>query len=136
MSASLSLALPALFLTLALLPATTLLGRAEASPPPSPASQPAPAPAPDRVLSLRVEGGYHPSRLELVAGERVRLEVTRLDYGGCTRHIVFPTLDLKVELPTGTPVTIDLPVLEPGSYPFHCGMKMVHGSLLVAPAQG
>lgn len=118
--------------------ATALLGTAAASAAPSSSAGAATAtpPEPDRTLSLRVEGGYHPSKLELVAGERTRLLVTRVDYGGCTRHIVFPTLDLKVELPTGTEVAIDLPALEPGSYPFHCGMKMVHGTLLVAASQG
>ncbi len=91
---------------------------------------------PDRTLELRVEGAYHPDTLHVVAGEKVRLVVTRVDYGGCTRHIVFPTLGIKVELPTGQPVTIDLPALEPGTIPFHCGMKMIHGTVHVAPRQG
>ncbi len=98
-------------------------------------SAPAIASEPDRTIELRVEGGYHPDTLHLVAGEQVRLVVTRKDYSGCTRQIVFPTMDIKVELPTDQPVTIDLPVLEPGIYPFHCGMKMIHGTVHVTPAQ-
>lgn len=112
-----------------LLLSTPLLPAAEAS-------DALPTPPPDRTLELRVEGGYHPDRLQAVAGERLRLVVTRLDWGGCTRHIVFPTLGLEVELPTGQPVSIDLPPLEAGELPFHCGMKMIRGAIHVAPAGG
>lgn len=81
-----------------------------------------------------VDGGYRPARVEVAAGERVRLRFVRRDYGGCTREVVFPTLGLRRELPTGRPVTVDLPALPAGETPFECGMGMVRGTVVVRAA--
>jgi plastocyanin domain-containing protein len=81
-----------------------------------------------------VDGGYRPARVEVAAGERVRLRFVRRDYGGCTREVVFPTLGLRRELPTGRPVTVDLPALPAGETPFECGMGMVRGAVVVRAA--
>lgn len=86
-----------------------------------------------REIEIVVEGAYKPSRIEVREGERVRLKFVRKDYGACTREVVFPKLDIRRELPTNKPVSIDLPPLAPGEYPFHCGMKMVKGTLVVLP---
>jgi plastocyanin domain-containing protein len=89
-------------------------------------------PAP-REIQIVVEGAYKPSRIEVHEGERIRLTFLRKDYGSCTREVVFPKLDIRRELPTNKPVSIDLPLLAPGEYVFHCGMKMVKGTLVVLP---
>jgi plastocyanin domain-containing protein len=62
------------------------------------------------------------------------LRFVRRDYGGCTREVVFPTLGLRRELPTGRPVTVDLPALPAGETPFECGMGMVRGAVVVRAA--
>ncbi len=93
-----------------------------------------PAGAAVREIEVVVDGGYQPARVEVAAGERVRLRFVRRDYGGCTREVVFPTLGLRRELPTGRPVTVDLPALPPGETPFECGMGMVHGVVVVRAA--
>lgn len=108
--------------------AAALLGGALA--PTGAAAQEAPQ-APVREVEVVVDGGYAPSRIELRAGERVRLRFVRRDYGGCTREVVFPTLNLRRELPTGQPVTVDLPALPVGETPFQCGMNMLRGSVVV-----
>ncbi len=92
-------------------------------------------PAP-REIAVKVQGGYSPDRIEVVAGERVRLVFTRTEYSGCTREVVFPELGIRKELPTNQAVSIDLPVLAPGTYNFHCGMNMIHGTLVVTAAKG
>lgn len=92
-------------------------------------------PAP-REIAVRIQGGYQPDRVEIAAGERVRLVFTRTEYTGCTREVVFPELGLRRALPTDQAVSIDLPALAPSTYSFHCGMKMIHGTLVVTPAQG
>lgn len=91
------------------------------------------AQAAPREIEIVVEGAYKPSRIEVREGERVRLKFVRKDYGSCTREVVFPKLDIRRELPTNKPVSIDLPLLAPGEYTFHCGMKMVKGTLVVLP---
>lgn len=89
-----------------------------------------------REIAVQVQGGYKPDRIEVTAGERVRLVFTRTEYTGCTREVVFPELGIRKELPTNQAVRIDLPVLAPGTYKFHCGMNMIHGTLVVTAAKG
>ena len=87
-----------------------------------------------REIEVVVDGGYRPARVEVAAGERVRLRFVRRDYGGCTRDVVFPTLGVRRELPTGRPVTVDLPALPADETPFECGMGMVRGVVVVRAA--
>ncbi len=89
------------------------------------------AEAPVREIAITVQGGYKPDRVDVTAGERVRLVFTRTEYTGCTREVVFPELGIRKELPTNQPVAIELPALAAGTYSFHCGMKMIHGSVVV-----
>jgi plastocyanin domain-containing protein len=86
-----------------------------------------------REVRVEVDGGYRPSRIELVAGEPVRLVFVRRDYSPCTREVVFPTLGIRRTLPTNQPVTIALPALTPGEHEFRCGMNMLRGTLVVTP---
>ncbi|MDP2305049.1 MAG: cupredoxin domain-containing protein [Pseudomonadota bacterium] len=105
------------------LAADLLLPEAHAEPPP-------------REIAVQVQGAYKPDRIEVTAGERVRLVFTRTAYTGCTREVVFPELGIRKELPTNGAVAIDLPVLAPGTYQFHWGMNMIHGTLVVTAAKG
>lgn len=92
------------------------------------------APAP-RVLEITVEGGYHPDRLVVTEGEAVQLRFLRKDYGGCSLEVVFPTLGIRQALPTNQEVLIDLGAPAAGEIPFHCGMKMIHGTVVVQPRE-
>ena len=89
-----------------------------------------------REIEIVVEGAYKPQRIELIEGEHVRLRFIRKDYGPCTRDVIFPKLNIKRELPTTQPVTIELPALAPGEYEFKCGMNMIKGVLVVAARPG
>jgi len=84
-----------------------------------------------REVEITVQKGYHPNRIQAAVGERLRLKITRREAGSCTKEIVFPTLNLRRELPTGELVVIDLPALAAGEVPFHCGMKMTKGLITV-----
>lgn len=88
-----------------------------------------------REVEIVVKGGYQPNLVKVTQGERVRLKFVRREYAGCTKEVVFPTLGIKKTLPTDKPVLIDLPALEPGEVPFHCGMKMIKGTVQVEPVQ-
>lgn len=98
---------------------------------PGSASAQAPAEAPVREVEVAVDGGYRPARIEVAAGERVRLRFIRRDHGGCTREVVFPSLGLRRELPTGRPVTVEVPARASGETAFECGMGMVRGAVVV-----
>jgi mono/diheme cytochrome c family protein len=83
-------------------------------------------------IEIVVEGGYKPARVEVGAGKPIRLKFIRREYGGCTREVVFPALNIRRELPPNRAVTVELPAnLAPGEYEFKCGMDMIRGTLVV-----
>ena len=91
---------------------------------PTHAAEPAP-------LAIEVSGAYLPDRLTVRAGEPIHLVFTRTTWDGCTREVVFPSLGLRKELPTGQPTPVDLPPQPPGEIVFLCGMGMIRGTLVV-----
>jgi plastocyanin domain-containing protein len=97
------------------------------------AAQTAPQEAP-REVEVVVERGYHPSRIEVAPGARVRLRFVRREWSGCTREVVFPTLDLRRALPVNQPVVVEFTAPATGEVPFRCGMNMVRGAVVVRPS--
>jgi len=83
--------------------------------------------------SIAVKGGYSPDVVVVEAGRPIRLRFTRMEMSSCSERVVFDGLDVSRALPTGEEVTIDLPPLEAGEYPFACQMGMIRGKLV---AQG
>ncbi len=93
-----------------------------------------PAEAADaREVEIVVDHGYQPSRIVTQEGERIRLKVLRKDYSPCAREIVFPSLGIRRELIVNEVAVLDLPPLTPGDVAFHCGMNMLHGTIVVEP---
>jgi plastocyanin domain-containing protein len=84
-----------------------------------------------QTVRITVEGGYSPARVRLRAGRPVRLVFQRLDPSACVAQVIVPDLQRSLDLPLDGEATIDLPPLDPGRYPFHCGMNMVRGELEV-----
>lgn len=99
--------------------------------PPSPTR--AQAPSQVREIEIVVQGGYHPNRVTIREGERVRLRFVRRETSMCSRYIVLPWLNVRRELPPNQPVIIDLPAMRAGSYEFRCGMNMLRGTIVVTP---
>lgn len=96
------------------------------------APSPAAAESPAREISIVVdEGRYQPARIEMKEGEKVRLVFLRKEHNPCTREVLIPALNIRRELPPDQPVAIEVSGLKPGTYEFHCGMKMVYGQLVV-----
>ncbi|MFI4971068.1 MAG: heavy metal translocating P-type ATPase [Hyphomicrobiales bacterium] len=96
---------------------------------------------PDRVLAravtptgpqkatIVVQGGYHPGHVQAFAGAPLELTFDRRESDECTSSVVFPDLDLAVDLPAFATITITLPAHDPGSLNFSCGEKMVLGDI-------
>ncbi|MCC6621347.1 MAG: cupredoxin domain-containing protein [Deltaproteobacteria bacterium] len=80
---------------------------------------------------ITVRSGYHPKQLAIAAGEATTLEFRREEGGACSREIVFPTLGIRRELPTGKTVEIAIPASAAGTIPFTCGMNMMKGEITV-----
>jgi plastocyanin domain-containing protein len=83
------------------------------------------------TIKIKVDAvGYHPSEAKAAPGKPVRLEFTRTTEEGCGQEIVFPSLNIKKELPVNQPVAIDLTMPASGKVGFACGMDMMKGSIV------
>lgn len=78
-------------------------------------------------LTVHVTDGYEPDRIIVAAG--IPVELTFTEGHGCLGRVVFDGLGVEADLEQGGAV-VSLPALEPGEYPFSCGMHMVHGALV------
>ncbi|WP_234531943.1 heavy metal translocating P-type ATPase [Streptomyces shenzhenensis] len=85
---------------------------------------------------VTVRGGYSPDLIKVRQGTPVELVFDRQEAGECTSRVVFPDLKASAGLPAHTRTTVRLNPDRPGSFGFACGMNMIHGTLLVEPAEG
>jgi hypothetical protein len=76
---------------------------------------------------IQVSDGYYPDLLEVIAG--IPAEITFSEGHGCLAEVVFEEFGIRADLTEGGAV-VHLPALEPGAYPFSCGMRMVFGSIV------
>ena len=82
-------------------------------------------------LQLTVDGtGYHPSSISAPPGKPVRLTITRTSDEGCGQQIVFPSLNIRRDLPLNQAVTVEFTMPASGSVAFTCGMDMLRGSIV------
>jgi P-type Cu+ transporter len=85
-------------------------------------------------IEVRVRGGYSPDVVRVRQGVPVELVFDRQESGDCTSRVVFPDFAVSAALPAFTRTTVRLHPARAGSFGFACGMNMVHGTLLVDPA--
>ena len=83
---------------------------------------------------VRVDGGYAPSAVEVVAGRPVRLTFDRADTSGCSEEVVLPDFGIRRFLPTGARTSVEFTPDQPGTYEFTCGMGMLRGRVVVTRA--
>ncbi|MCX5957949.1 MAG: cupredoxin domain-containing protein [Cyanobacteria bacterium] len=82
-------------------------------------------------ITITVDGGYAPSRIQVKAGRPLRLSFHRIDPSSCVAQVIFPDFHKTLDLPLDATTSLELPPTEAGVYPFHCGMNMVRGVLEV-----
>jgi Cu(I)/Ag(I) efflux system membrane fusion protein len=110
-----------------------------AAPPDAPASHAGmkmPAPSKARHIAIEVTGEYTPDQVHADPGERIRIVFTRTADRKCTQDVVFPTLGVTKHLPVGKAVAVEFTAPQRGEVPFHCGMDMVSGSVIVGKKGG
>jgi plastocyanin domain-containing protein len=82
-------------------------------------------------LQLTVDGtGYHPSSISAPPGKPVRLTIKRTSDEGCGQQIVFPSLNIRRDLPLNQAITVEFTMPLSGSVAFTCGMDMLRGSIV------
>ncbi len=85
-------------------------------------------------VEVTVRGGYSPDVIRVRQGIPVELVFDRQESGECTNRVVFPDLRVSAGLPAFTRTTVRVSPDQAGSFEFACGMNMIHGTLLVEPA--
>jgi plastocyanin domain-containing protein len=93
---------------------------------------PKPAALPPGAVAVTVDDhGFSPSSVNFKKGAPASLVFTRTSDDTCATEVVFPELNLKKELPKGTPVKIDVPTDKDQKLTFQCGMGMYKSSVVV-----
>jgi plastocyanin domain-containing protein len=84
------------------------------------------------TIDVLVENGvYTPARIEVAAGQPVRLRFLRKDPSPCAEKVLFDEFGIAVDLPLGKPEEIVLTPTMAGEYSFTCQMRMYRGTLVV-----
>lgn len=85
-----------------------------------------------REVTITVDGkGYHPAVVRAAAGSTLRLSFLRTADDGCGQQLMFPTLDVRKDLPLDEPVVVEVKVPATGTVAFTCGMDMLQGAVVV-----
>ena len=80
-------------------------------------------------ITVRVEGGYSPSTIEVPAGARVRMSLDRREDNPCSDEIVIPDFGIRTALPAHAKTSLEF-TATPGRHEFSCGMGMLHGAII------
>ena len=104
---------------------------ARSQPAPTPAKAEAATPAADGSIAIKVDGeGYHPSTIKAPAGKKAKLVFTRTTDKSCGTEVVFPSLNIKKDLPLNQPTAVEIDMPASGQIAFACGMDMMKGSIV------
>ncbi len=87
-----------------------------------------------RRVEVKVAGGYSPDVIRVRQGVPLEIVFDRQEIGDCTSRVVFPDLAVTAALPAFTRTTVRLHPSRTGAFGFACGMNMIHGTLVVEPA--
>jgi Cu+-exporting ATPase len=85
-------------------------------------------------IAVMVKGGYSPDLIHVRQGVPLEIEFDRRESGECTNRVVFADLGVNAGLPAHAKTTVRLRPDRAGTFGFACGMNMVHGTLIVDPA--
>jgi len=76
------------------------------------------------------DGVYTPARIEVAAGQPVRLRFLRKDPSPCAEKVLFTDLHVVEELPVGESKIVTVTPPKQGEYGFTCEMQMYRGALV------
>lgn len=79
---------------------------------------------------IMVRGGYEPAEIRVRAGQPVRLIFDRQEANPCSEELVLPDFQIRRFLPPNRRTAVEFTPDAPGTYPFACGMGMLHGKVI------
>ena len=78
-------------------------------------------------VDIVVDGGYTPDRIEVSAGEPVKLNFYRQDPSSCLEQVLLPDFNKALDLTLNQTTSVEIVPEKPGEYTFTCGMNMYRG---------
>lgn len=78
-------------------------------------------------VDIVVDGGYTPDRIEVTAGEPVKLNFYRQDASSCLEQVLLPDFNKALDLTLNQTTSVEILPKKPGEYTFTCGMNMYRG---------
>ncbi|HEX9002877.1 MAG TPA: multicopper oxidase domain-containing protein [Blastocatellia bacterium] len=85
----------------------------------------------DAIKITVSKDGFSPARLEVKAGQPLKLAFYRADAENCAGTVVFPKLKVEAKLPVGQTTLVEITPQEKGELAFACGMNMFKGVMIV-----
>lgn len=82
-------------------------------------------------IEIVVDGGYRPSTIKIKKGQKTTISLLRRDPNSCLEEFILSDFKISKFLPVGKPVEIEITPEKTGEFPFHCGMNMFHGKIVV-----
>ncbi len=82
-------------------------------------------------VDIVVEGGYSPNVISIPKGKPTKITFIRRDPSSCLEEFILPDFKIKKYLPLNEKVQVDITPTKIGEFPFHCGMNMFHGKIIV-----
>ena len=86
-------------------------------------------------VTVTVKGGYSPDVIRVREGVPLKLNFDRQETGECTSRVVFADFAASKNLPAFATTTLEFTPDKVGEFDFACGMNMLHGTLVVEPAE-
>jgi len=83
------------------------------------------------VVNVSVDAGYNPATIQVKKGQSVTLKIHRIDPSNCLDQLIIPEWSIVKALPLNKEIEVTFTPEEVGEFPFHCGMNMFHGKIIV-----
>jgi len=82
-------------------------------------------------VTIVVDGGYTPNRIQLQKGLPAKLVFLRKDGSSCFDEVVLPDFGVSSKLPVNKEHIIEIQPDKAGRYTYSCGMHMFFGEINV-----
>lgn len=82
-------------------------------------------------IHVRVKDGFSPSLMRVKAGKPVKLMFRREENSPCSDELIIENLGIRRTLESFATTIVEFTPKESGEIPFSCGMKMLHGKIIV-----
>ena len=86
-------------------------------------------------VKITVKGGYSPDTIVVTQGVPVRLDFYRDETSSCSDQVILGDFGIARDLPPFETTTVEFTPDTAGTFSFTCGMRMLHGKLVVTAAQ-